>query len=119
LTSWHKSDIIKSWGKTCLGKHFKRRNGKVAKEMIAVTTINGTRIEVDKSDEACSKFGFRHDQKVSVLNQFNATVIGVAPGYEGYDPEPDVLWYIRDDLLQAKYCYPLNPGDLRLLDKKS
>ena len=61
-----------------------------------VTPRYGEPFEVDTSDEACRKFGFKHGDRVVHPHTGPGTVIGVAPATEGLDPEPDVLWYASD-----------------------
>ena len=61
-----------------------------------VTPRCGEPFEVDTSDEACSKFGFKHGDRIKHPEAGLGTVIGVAPAKEGVNPELDVLWYAID-----------------------
>jgi hypothetical protein len=71
-----------------------------------VTSRSRHRFEVDTSDKACDKFGFKHGDPISV-NGKKGTVMGVASAIGEKTPEPEVLWYILDrDNGKATYSFP-------------
>ena len=59
-----------------------------------VTAVMGQVFEVDISDEACSKFGYKHGELISFPGLGKGIVMGVAPATE--DNPQDVLWYALD-----------------------
>jgi hypothetical protein len=79
--------------------------------ILEVTAINGQSLEVDISDEACEKFGFRHGEKISDQSGRFGVVVGVAP-----IPMPSrcteagtgVLW-ISIDGSEGRVCFFPDP----------
>lgn len=70
---------------------------------IMVTPCYGEPFEVDTSDKACEKFGFKHGDRIRCPGVGVGTVIGVARSGEG----PDVLWYAIDGRGgNVSYSYP-------------
>lgn len=61
-----------------------------------VTAIEGQVVEVDTSNRACRRFGFRHGQKIKSRYDGVCTVMGVAPVVSGatqdMNPAPEALW---------------------------
>ena len=71
----------------------------------SVVAIDGKKFEVDTSDKACSKFGFKHGDRIKHPAVGKGTVVGVASATEGIDPEPDVLWCTFDGYDKEKVAY--------------
>lgn len=63
-----------------------------------VVARNLAPFEIDVSDEACSKFGFRHGERIFDNDaQGGGVVAGVAREYEWLDSTgEEVLWYALD-----------------------
>ncbi len=64
-------------------------------ELLRVIARDGSIVDLDISDEACLKFGFRHGNRVVDPDGDVGIVLGVASdrGEEGYPKEVDVLYY--------------------------
>ena len=78
-----------------------------------VTACSGDSFEVDTSDEACGKFGFKHGDRI-INNNLNekGTIMGVAKS----EYTKQVLWYALDcNNGKVSYSEPLGEGDLTLL----
>jgi hypothetical protein len=61
---------------------------------IMVTSRAGISFEVDISDEACSKFGFKHGDRIIDNNGDEGTVVGVADKTDNSNKK--TLWYALD-----------------------
>lgn len=82
-----------------------------------VEARSGKVFEVDTSDEACGKFGFKHGDRIIVRcleeGHNKAIVMGVASSTCPWEPE--VLWYTLEGWDGVvTYCYPQEKGDLEL-----
>jgi len=75
----------------------------------------GKPFEVDTTDEACGKFGFKHgDRIVDNNNGEKGTVMGVAG--MGVGKGKETLWYALDcDKGKVSYSEPFEEGDLTLI----
>lgn len=79
--------------------------------MLQVTGINGLVFEVEISDEACEKFGFKHGEKVLDPFKREAVVIGVAPLFakSGCVSQGTDVLYIELSETPGKVCFFPNP----------
>lgn len=83
--------------------------------MRSVTACDGTKFNVDGSDEACRKFGFLANEEIMTPHGHCAIIMGAAPAPEGSKAVgQDVLWYLKDD----GKTYYFGPGNLRELGFK-
>ena len=73
----------------------------------------GKTFEVDTSDEACGRFGFKScDRIYCKSSREEGVVVGVAPAMQGENPEPLVLWYALDSNGgRVSYSFPFE-GDV-------
>ncbi len=74
---------------------------KEKKETMRVTSEDGHTFSVDISDKACSRFGFKHNDRAQIklcVSLFPITIIGVAHEYEWQkiDKGRLVLWFVYD-----------------------
>ncbi|MBD3247754.1 hypothetical protein GF382_00495 [Candidatus Falkowbacteria bacterium] len=72
----------------------------------------GQPFEVDTSDEACEKFGFRHGEEIINHDGDMGTIAGVAPANE-IDHWPQALWYTLKENGKAIYTHPIRAGDIK------
>ncbi len=83
---------------------------KMEVKTIEVETITG-KLVVKISDEECTKFGFRHGDRVITNFKQEAIIMGVAPALRGSRVAgQDVLWFAINGI-----TYYYGPGDLREL----
>jgi hypothetical protein len=96
---------------------FKRESRKKEENMDRkiVTSCSSKSFEVDISDEACGKFGFKHgDRIVDNNNNEKGTIMGVAGMVCGEGKE--TLWYALDcDGGRVSFSEPFEKGALTLL----
>ena len=78
-----------------------------------VKSRSGRTFDVDTSDEACGKFGFKHgDRIVDNNNDEKGTVMGVAKSKYA----EKTLWYALDcDNGKVSFSEPWEDGDITLL----
>jgi len=72
-----------------------------------VESVEGKHFEVDISDEACGKFGFKYGQRITIYEK-GGIVVGVAPIDNS---ERKVLW-IALDRDNGKVCFPFLHKDI-------
>ena len=67
------------------------------KRKLEVLSTGGDLVTLDMSDSACSKFGFKHGDRIREPSGDKGTVIGVAPPNIGSErTENMILWYVLD-----------------------
>ncbi len=72
----------------------------------------GESLEVDTSDNACSKFGFKHGDRIIDNSGYKSTVIGVAVS----SITNETLWYARDcDNGRVSYYEPWAGANFSLI----
>jgi hypothetical protein len=93
--------------------HHSKEDNTMSKKM--VMSVKRRSFEVDTSDEACGKFGFKSGDRIKHPLKGKGTVAGVAPANEGLVPEPDVLWCaFEEDKGRVGYCYANGSGASRI-----
>ena len=71
------------------------------KKTLTIKALSGNTIEVDISDEACFRFGFRHGDEFIDPKGKEGTAMGVCVA--GLD-DRETLWYIRKGCKKAIHC---------------
>lgn len=76
---------------------------------VEVTSVDGEKFVVDRSDDRCLPYGFKYGDKVITSYNQEVTIMGVAPAPEGSKVAgQDVLWYKKKD----GKTYYFAPGNL-------
>jgi hypothetical protein len=79
-----------------------------------VTTIGGTSLDVDTSNNACAEFGFSHGQRIATPTGCPGRVIGVAPKPIGENSSDKNVLFVAFDSDNGRVCFYLTPTlDLR------
>jgi hypothetical protein len=86
---------------------------------LEVTVIDGRVLNVDISNEACGKFGFKHGEKIIAPLERPGVVVGVAPIPEssGCTEAGDNMLWVALDGLGGKVCFFPDPAST--LQKKA
>ena len=77
-----------------------------------VTAVNGKTLEVDISEEACARFGFKPGQRIhEPLYGMDGTVVGTAPmplSSPCQNQGDEMLWLEMDNM-EGRVCFFPNP----------